>query len=120
LIDQQAEEVQRGRIDPVEIFHHKEHRLLRRNAQQDGQQRVEGLLLLLLGRHGQAHIVGTQLQGEEGGQEGHDLGQRQAILHDKPLEFAELLLRGLLTLEAQRHPFQQINHRIQGRVLVIR
>ena len=31
----------------------------------------------------------------------------------------ELLLRGLLPLEAQRHPLQQIDHRIQSGVLII-
>ncbi len=33
LIDQQTEKLQRGGIDPVQIFHHKEHRLLGGNAQ---------------------------------------------------------------------------------------
>jgi hypothetical protein len=34
----------------VQVFHNEEHRLLSRNAQQDRQQGLEGLLLLLLGR----------------------------------------------------------------------
>ena len=83
------------------------------------EQGVQGLLLLLLGRHGQGGIVSGQREGEEGGKEGHSLRQRQAILHQEALQFAELLLRGLLPLEAQRHPLQQIDHRIQGGVLVI-
>ena len=119
LIDQEAEQFQRGRIDPVQIFHHKEHRLLRGDAQDDRQEGVQGLLLLLLGRHRQGGIVGTERQGEEGGKEGHGLRQRQAILHQEAFQFAELLRRGLLPLEAQRHPLQQLDHRIQGRVLVI-
>ena len=49
LIDQQAEKLQRGRIDPVQVFHDKEHGLLRGNAQQDRQQRVQRPLLLLRG-----------------------------------------------------------------------
>ena len=57
LIDQEGEQLQGGRIDPVQVFHHKEHRLLGGNAQQDRQQGVQGLLLLLLGRHGQGRIV---------------------------------------------------------------
>jgi len=28
LIDQEAEQLKRGRIDPVQVFHHKEHGLL--------------------------------------------------------------------------------------------
>jgi hypothetical protein len=103
----------------VQIFHHKEHGPLRGDAQQDRQQGLEGPLLVLLGRHQQGRIVGGQRQGEQGGKEGHGLCQRQAILHQKPLEFAELLRRGLLPLEAQRHPLQQINPRIQGAVLII-
>ena len=67
----------------------------------------------------QGGIVGGQREGEQGGKEGHDLRQRQAVLHHEALEFAQLLWRGLLPLEAQRHPLQQIDHRIQGSVLVI-
>ena len=71
------------------------------------------------GGHRQGGIVVAQRQGEEGGKEGHRLRQRQAILHQEPLQFAQLLRRGLLPLEAQRHPLQQIDQRIQGGVLVI-
>ena len=103
----------------MQVFHDKEHRLLRGDAQQDRQQGVQGLLLLLLGRHGQGGIVRRQREGEKRRQEGHGLGQRQAVLHHEALEFAELLRRGLFARKAQRDPFQQINHRIQGRILVI-
>ena len=119
LIDQEAEKLQRGRIDPVQVFHDKEHGLLRGDAQQDRQQGVQRLLLLLLGRHGQGGIVRGQRQGEQGGQEGHGLRQRQAMLHQEPFEFAELLLWGLLPLEVQGHPLQQLDHGIQGGVLVV-
>ena len=81
MIDQETEKFQRGRIDPVQVFHGKEHRLLRGDAHEDREQGLEGLLLLLLGRHGQGSIVGRQRQGQEGGKEGQSLGQRQAILH---------------------------------------
>jgi hypothetical protein len=57
LIDQQAEQLERGRIDPVQIFHHKEHGLLGGDAPQDRQQNVEGLLLVLLRRHCHGRIV---------------------------------------------------------------
>src|SRR5262245_26915527 len=104
LIDQEAEKLQRGRIDPVQIFHDKEHRLLRGNAPQDRQQGVQRLLLLLLRRYGQGGIVRRQREREERGQEGYRLRQRQAILYQEPFEFANLLLWGLLALKAQRHP----------------
>jgi hypothetical protein len=81
---------------------------------------VQGLLLLLLRRYRQGNIVSGEWEREQGGEEGHDLRQRQTILHHKPLQFAELLLGGLLALEAQRHPLQQVDHGIQGAVLVIR
>jgi hypothetical protein len=48
LIHEEIEQFQGGRIDPVQVFHNKEHRLLRGDAQQDRQQGVQGLLLLLL------------------------------------------------------------------------
>src|SRR4029450_19550 len=104
LIDQEAEQLERGRIDPVQVFHDKEHGLLGRNAQQDRQQGLEGVLLLLLGREVQGSIVGGQRKGEQGGKEGGDLRQRQAILYQEALEFAQLLLGRLLALEAQGYP----------------
>ena len=94
LVDQEAEQLQRGRIDPVQVFHDEEHRLLGGDPQQDRQEGVQRLLLLLLGRHGQGGIVGGQRQGEEGGEEGHGLRQRQAILHQEPLQFAAASARG--------------------------
>jgi hypothetical protein len=110
LIHQQTEQFQGRRIDPVQVFHDKEHGLLDGDAQENRQEGLQGLLLLLRGRHGQGSIVGAQRQGEEGGKEGDRFCERQAILHQEPLQFAELLLRGFLVLEAQGHPFQQINH----------
>src|SRR5215831_2585272 len=100
LIDQQAEKFQRGRIDPVQVFHDKEHRLLGGDAQQDRQEGVQGLLLLLLRRYGQGSIVSRQREGEERGQKRHSLRQRQAILHHKLFQFAQPLQRGLLSVEA--------------------
>ena len=88
LIDQEAEQLQRGRIDPVQVFHDEEHRLLGGDAQQDRQEGVQGLLLLLLGRYSQGGIVRGQREREERGKEGHGLRQRQAILHQEPLQFA--------------------------------
>ena len=99
LVDQETEQLQRRRIDPVQVFHDKEDGLLGRDAQQDGQEGVQRPLLLLLGRHRQGGIVRGQREREQGGKEGHGLRQRQAILHQEALEFAELLLRRLLPLE---------------------
>jgi hypothetical protein len=100
LVDQEGEEFQRGRINPVQVFHDKEHRLLGGDAQQDRQEGVQGHLLLLFRRHSQGGIVSSQREREESGQEGHSLRQRQAMLHQEPLQFAELLLRGCLPVEA--------------------
>jgi hypothetical protein len=99
LVDQQAEQLQCGRIDPVQVFHDKEHRLLGGDVQQDRQDGVQGLLLLLFGRHSQGGIVRRQREGEEGSQEWHGLGQWQAILHHEVLQFAQPLQRRLLPLE---------------------
>jgi hypothetical protein len=40
LIDQETAQFQRGRIDPVQVFHDKEQRLLGGNTQQDRQEGV--------------------------------------------------------------------------------
>src|SRR5206468_4060801 len=99
-------------------FRDKEHGLLGCYAQYNRQEGVQGLLLRR--RHSQGGIVGAQRQGEKDSKERYGLRQWQAILHWEPLQFAQLLLRGFLPLKAQCHPLQEINHRIQGRVLVIR
>jgi hypothetical protein len=44
--------------------------------------------------------------------QGHGLREREAILDQMSLEFAELLLGGLLPVEASHHSLQEINHRI--------
>jgi hypothetical protein len=80
---------------------------------------VEGLLLVLLRRHRHGRIVRRQRQGEEGGTEGHSLRQWQAILHQEPLQFANLLLGRLLPVEAQDHSLQQVDQRIQGGVSMV-
>jgi hypothetical protein len=98
----------------------KEHRLLGGDAPQDGQEGVEGLLLLLLGRYGQGSIVSGQWKREERGKERYRFCEWQAILHHESLQFAELLLWGLVPVELQHHMLQQLNQRIQGGVLVIR
>jgi hypothetical protein len=100
LIHQEAEELQRGRVDPVQVFHDEEHGLLRRDAEHDRQQGVQELLFLLRGRQGQGGIRRGQREGEERGKEGHGLCQRQAILHQEALQFAELLVRRLLPHKA--------------------
>src|SRR5262249_43823409 len=120
LIDQQGEQFQGRRIDPVQILHDKEHGLLCCDAQENRQERLVGLLLLLRRRHRQGGIVSPQRQGEEGGEEGDGLCQWQAILHQKSFKFAELLLRGLLPRKAQGDPLQQVDQRIQRRILVVR
>src|SRR5262245_31238391 len=119
LIDQETQKLQRRRIDPVQVFHDKEHGPLRRKAQQDRQQDLEGLLLLLLGREVQGGVVGGQRERQEGGKERYDLRQGQTVLHQELLEFAQLVLRGLLALEAQGYPLYKVDDWIQGGVLVI-
>src|SRR6266567_3929566 len=58
FLKRSTKQLQRGRIDPVQVFHDKEHGLLGRNAQQRRQEGLEGLLLLLLGSESQGGILG--------------------------------------------------------------
>ena len=57
-------------IDPVQVFHDEEHRLLGGDAQHDRHEGVQRLLLLLLGRHGQGGIVGGQWHRERAASNG--------------------------------------------------
>src|SRR5262247_537272 len=69
LIDQEAEQLQGGRIDPVQVFHDKQQGLLRCPAQQGRQNGLQGFLLLLLGSHVQGGVAAAQRYGEESGKE---------------------------------------------------
>ena len=80
----------------MRVFHDKEQGLLRRDVQENRQEGVQGLLFLLLRRHGQGRIVRGQRQREEGGKERDRFGQWQAILYQESLQFAQLLLRRLV------------------------
>jgi hypothetical protein len=50
----------------VQVFHDQEERLRGSQAQQEPQERVQGLLPLLLGRYLRRGIGGRQRQGQEG------------------------------------------------------
>ena len=56
--------------------------------------------------------------GEEGGK-GTTSASGRPYCTREALQFAQLLCGGLLTLKAQSHPLQQVNQRIQCRILVI-
>jgi hypothetical protein len=73
LVDEEVEQLERGWIDPVQVFHDKKHRLLGSDTEQDRQEGVQGLLLLLFRRHRQGGIVRGQRKREERGKEGHRL-----------------------------------------------
>src|SRR5262245_54707242 len=48
LIDQQTEPFQCRRVDPMQVFHDQEERLLGGQAQEEREERLQGALLLLL------------------------------------------------------------------------
>ena len=57
LVDEQTQQFQGGGIDPMQIFHNHQHWLLPRFRREPGQQGLQGLLALPLGRQGQGGIV---------------------------------------------------------------
>jgi hypothetical protein len=57
----------------MQVFHDHQHRLPLRFSIEPGQQSLQSLLTLPLGRQGQGGIVRWQRQGEQGSEQGHDL-----------------------------------------------
>ena len=57
----------------MQVFYNYQHWLLPRFRREPGQQGLQGLLALPLGRQGQGGIVRWQRQGEQSGEQGHDL-----------------------------------------------
>ena len=51
VVDEQGEELQRGGIDPVQVFDDEQHRLIRGVRQDDRAKSLEGLLALPLRAH---------------------------------------------------------------------
>jgi hypothetical protein len=62
----------------MQVFHDHQHRLPLRLRREPGQQGLQGLLTLPLGSESQGRVVCWQRQGEQGGEQEHDLWQRQA------------------------------------------
>jgi hypothetical protein len=78
LVDEQAQQLQRGRIHPVQVFYHQEDRLAPGFGVQPGQQDVKSALALPLRGQCQRGIGRGQRERHQGGQQRHGLGQRQA------------------------------------------
>jgi hypothetical protein len=57
LFDQRTEKLQRGGIDPMQVFHHKEDGLLFCFLPQPGQQGFKSFLLLPLGSEGERGVM---------------------------------------------------------------
>jgi hypothetical protein len=104
----------------VQVFQDQEERLLGSQAQQEPQERVQGLLPLLLGRSLHRGIGGRQRQGQEGRQQRHGLRWRQVMLCQELLQVLHLLRGGRLGLQGEQTPGQQLGERIESSVLIVR
>ena len=118
LIEQEAEPLQRRGIGPVQVFPHRQHRLLLGLRPQPGEQHGLGLLLLALGTTGQGW--GTDGMGKR--QQGSE--QRQPLCHGQAhplqglLQAGQLCFRRLL-LANLYEPLEVLDHRVQRALLMI-
>jgi hypothetical protein len=78
MVQQQPQQLQCGRVGPVQVFPYGQYRLLSRLSQQPRHQRLLRLLLLALWTQGQRWIALRHRQHEEGSQQRHPLFQGQA------------------------------------------
>src|SRR6266849_1304327 len=96
MVHKETERLQSGRICPVQIFYYLQYGLLLRLRHKESQQSLLELLSPPLGSQGEGRIMVRQGKRKQRGEQRHCLQQRKA------------------------KPLQEIDHRIQRAVLVIR
>ena len=85
----------------MQVFPRHQHRLAFGFFQHPGHQRIEGLLLLLLGGQGRGGIAPVQRHREQGREQRHHLVERQAIGAQALLQLVELGGGRILALHVQ-------------------
>ena len=118
LVQEQPEQLQGGRVGPVQVFPYGQHRVLRGFCQQPGDQRFLRLLLLALRTQGQRRIPLWDGQRQQGGHQRYHLRQGQARRLYCLLQRGQSGLRRLLAVPVQQ-PLEVLNDRIEGTVGVI-
>ena len=119
VVQEQAEQLQGGRIGPVQVFPHGQHRLLRCFRQEPGDQRFLRLLLLALWTQGQRRIPLRYRERQQGGQQRYRLLQRQACRLYRLLQRGQPG-RGRHVAVPVQQPLQMVDDRIQGAVGMVR
>jgi hypothetical protein len=92
LVQEEAEDLQRRGVRPVQVFPDREHRRPLRLREQPGNQGLVGFLPLPLGAQVQRWVVCRVWQHQQRGQERHDLCTRQAGCLQAPLQLGQLRL----------------------------
>jgi len=98
LVDAEPEQLQRRGVGPVQVFPHHQDRLALRLLQQPGRKRVQGALLLALGRERQRRRVCRRGQGEQCRQQRHGVRLGETIRRQHALQLRQLLLGGVVPL----------------------
>ena len=101
LVNEQAQQLHRGGIEPVQVFHHQEDRLPLRFGVQPGQQRVKGVLALLARREGQRRVGRGQGERQQRCQQGHRLRQHDTRRGQHGFQRAQSLGRRIVGVPPQ-------------------
>src|SRR5215475_14104043 len=117
LLDHQVQQFEGRGVCPVQVFQDEQYRLMFGKFLQDRHDSFERFLALSLGRKLQRWIcVFRYGQGEQRRKKQYSFLQGQSILAEHLCEFAEFLVRDILSLEPQQ-PLEQIRERKQCCVL---
>ena len=118
-LHREVEQLERGRIDPMRVLEHHQHRASRRQPLELGEERPEGAGLLLLRRQGRQREAALGRQREELGEEGGDLGHVGDRAGEQRLELGELG-RVVVGAGEARRPRELLDDRVERAVRVVR
>ena len=116
--DEAADQVERGRVGPVQVFHHQQHRCGAGKGGDLFEQHQQGLFQLPLRAHVERRIARLDRQIEHGAQQRDGLGEGARGLAEDRLQLVELDVRAVAALEPGG-AFHRTRHRVKGDVAEI-
>ncbi len=118
-LDQHPQQLERRRVDPLEILDHEDRGLDPREADDPADHRGEEAPPLRLGGERERGIPIRKRQTQQRGHERHGVGRRQVHRGEGTLEADDLLLDRFVSPPDERLT-EDLGHRIEGGVLVVR
>ena len=117
-VDDQVEQLERGRVAPVHVLVQRQHRLPRREPLELREQRREGPLLAPLRAQRQRRVAAAGRDRQQVRQQGRHRPDIVGREREQRLELVELPLRRVVAREPRR-PLEQVDDRVERAALVV-